>query len=99
MTPAINGVVSLENVVERVCVKYAYGVNPSRYAEGVKSAGEFDCIKIALNNTWAGEAGNSVCYSYEKVGYHNGSVDFIRGALDAGCPVYAYYADGWRKVA
>jgi len=67
----------------------------AHFDRGVGTAGDMERISIAVNNVWSGRSkdGASVS-SYEKIGYHAGSVDFIRGVLAADCPVYVYRWDG-----
>ena len=65
------------------------------FDRGVKAAGEMESVSIAVNNVWGGRAknGGSV-QSYEKIGYHAGSTDFIRGVLSTSCPVRVFRATG-----
>jgi len=65
------------------------------YQRGLQDGPTFRSVTIAVNNVWGAscrDGGN--LSSYEKVGYHAGSVDFIKGILDSGCPVRVY-RDGW----
>ena len=70
---------------------FADSSRPADFERGVETAGKMECITIAVNNVWGGRSkdGASVS-SYEKIGYHAGSIDFIKGALSVGCPVRAY---------
>jgi len=73
--------------------------NQAAYDKGVAYADEMVYLAIAANNVWSGQASNGgYVSSYEKIGYHAGSVDFIIGAMAGGCPVYAYHDGGWHRV-
>ena len=67
------------------------------YDRGSTDGANMTVCTIAINNVWGGwtKTGGSVA-SYEKIGYHAGSLDFIRGVFDSGCPVrkYSVGADG-----
>lgn len=66
------------------------------YARGIKAGREHNGVTVADNNVWGGQTRDGGCTSsYEKIGYHAGSVDFILGVLDSGCPVRAYYDGQW----
>lgn len=58
------------------------------YDRGYMTGKKHAVITIALNDTWGGttrDGGHTT--SYEKIGYHAGSVDFLDGVLASGCPV------------
>jgi hypothetical protein len=67
----------------------------AHYMRGMFAGDEMESVTIAVNNVWGGRGkdGASV-QSYEKIGYHAGSTDFIRGVLAAGCPVRVFRAGG-----
>ena len=65
------------------------------FARGVEVAGEMESMSIAVNNVWGGRLKNGgSSQSYERIGYHAGSTDFIRGVLSAGCPVSVFRCGG-----
>ncbi len=71
------------------------GDDVDRFNDGVVVGNNAERVTIAINNVWgARNKDNSNTPSYEKIGYHSGSVDFITGVLKSGCPVIAYRADG-----
>ena len=76
-----------------------FNTDSEAFAKGVGYADEMEYVSIPVNNVWGGRAkdGGSVS-SYEKVGYHAGSVDFIVGVLCGGCPVYVYRADDDSRI-
>jgi hypothetical protein len=98
------GVVALETIVSRVrpvLTGMDRTVYPgsNNWKRGIMRGDEMVYITIAGNNVWGGETHSGGCVSsYEKIGYHSGSVDFIAGAIASDCPVYAYCEDGWRRV-
>ena len=68
------------------------------YRKGREDGPTFMVVSIAANNVWGAscrDGGN--LSSYERIGYHAGSVDFIKGVLDSGCPVRVY-RDGWYEL-
>ena len=67
----------------------------ANFARGVDVADEMESVTIAVNNVWGGTSknGGSVT-SYEKIGYHAGSIDFIKGVLSTGCPVKVFRCGG-----
>ena len=69
------------------------------YDRGLTDGAAMEVCTIAINNVWGGRRkdGGHVA-SYEKIGYHAGSLDFIRGVFDAGCRVVKYFVqDGTIK--
>ena len=65
------------------------------YHKGLVEGPTFQAVTIATNNVWGADCKNgSSLSSYEKIGYHAGSVSYIKGILDSGCPVRVY-RDGW----
>ena len=98
----VNGLIRLEDILQDVRNALTGQVMPvtregSRYADGLKTGHDADHITIGVNNVWGGRTtkyGYAGCISSnERIGYHSGSVDFITGVLDSGCPVYAYRRD------
>jgi len=94
-----DGVVTIEQVVarERFCLTGAVmpvGRDSAHYEEGRNYAGFMEYVTISVNNVWGGytKDGGSL-QSYEKIGYHRGSADFLAGMVDAGCPVYVAWID------
>jgi len=61
-----------------------------RCADGITTGNRFDYVNISVNNVWSASKRGCQCSSYEKIGYHRGSVDFITGVLSTDCPVYVY---------
>jgi len=98
------GVMSLGEVVARRKGAMGGAVMPitragKRYADGKDYANQLAYMTLSDSNCWSGPTNNGGwCSSYECIGYHSGSVDFLAGALDAGCAVYAHCEDGWRVV-
>ena len=93
------GTITLNDVVARVGKGFptSPGMGDERYNEGLNN--NFDYFTIAINNVWGARANdNGSVSSYEKIGYHAGSIDFVRGILDSGCPAYCYCDDGWRRI-
>ena len=70
-------------------------VENTSFTRGVEAGESMEYVAIAVNNVWGGRAKDGGCVSsYEKIGYHTGSTDFIRGVLSTGCPVKVYrYGD------
>ncbi len=65
--------------------------NDARFAEGVDMGNQCVYVSVAVNNVWGAQALNGGCItSYERIGYHAGSVDFINGVLSTDCPVVVY---------
>ena len=63
----------------------------SHFDRGFEAGKEHEEISIALNNTWGGRTkSGGHTSSYEKIGYHAGSVEFLDGVLASGCPVKKY---------
>lgn len=63
----------------------------SDFDRGVKVGNEATKVTIALNNTWGAKLKNGgSATSYEKIGYHAGSVDFLDGVLSTGVPVVQF---------
>jgi hypothetical protein len=48
-------------------------------------------VSIACNSTWgaSGKDGSST-HSYEGIGYHANTADFLRGIIDSGVPIVVY---------
>ena len=65
--------------------------NKERREDGINIGLCSDYVSIGINNVWgaSGKDGSRTS-SYERIGYHTGSVDFIGGVLSTGCPVYVY---------
>lgn len=71
-------------VVRRSCLN-------EHYERGVDYGRKMEYITIALNNVWSGRSKECASVtSYEKIGYHTGSVDFVIGLLSTDCPIYVY---------
>jgi len=72
----------------------------SNFERGEKTGRDMVEVSIAVNNVWGGrsKAGASVS-SYEKLGYHAGSLEFIRGVFSVGCPVVKYSWEGGKVVS
>ena len=83
-------------ITQLVGGSYNRNNDSDHFARGVATAFKMEYITIAVNNVWGGRSKDSGSVSsYEKIGYHSGSTDFIRGVLYAGCPVKVYrYGDG-----
>lgn len=63
----------------------------THFERGVKTGESMEYVAIAVNNVWGGRSKDGAgVSSYEKIGYHAGSVDFIKGVLSTGCPVRVY---------
>lgn len=68
------------------------------YSRGRADGPTFLEVTIAVNNVWGADCRDGgTLSSYERIGYHAGSVDFIRGVLDSGCPVRVY-RNGWQQL-
>ncbi|MHC4705124.1 MAG: hypothetical protein ACYTFQ_31630 [Planctomycetota bacterium] len=77
--------------VDHVSTDPADYADSAAFKRGADYARMMEYISIAVNNVWGGRAVNGGCVSsYEKIGYHAGSVDFIVGALSAGCQIIVY---------
>jgi hypothetical protein len=78
------------------------GPSQARYDEGIEYGDKCDYVTIGLRNVWGAKAGNADISSYERIGYHAGSADFILGVLATACPVYVAWDDGdgyhWSRV-
>ena len=60
----------------------------ARFADGVAVGKRSKSVTIALNNMWSAKGKDaSRTQSYERIGYHGGSVDFLAGVFASGCPV------------
>lgn len=56
---------------------------------GIHQAEDSERVTISLNGTWSAKLKNGGnCTSYEKIGYHAGSKEFIEGVLSTECEVY-----------
>ena len=65
--------------------------NAQRFADGARIGNESKYVTIGTNNVWGASGKNdSSTVSYERIGYHSGSVDFIAGVLSTDCPVIVY---------
>ena len=66
-------------------------INGGHFERGQKTGAEMEYVSIAVNNVWGGltKSGGHVA-SYEKLGYHTGSLEFIRGVFAVGCRVVKY---------
>jgi len=99
------GAVTISQVAERISPENRYfagrGGEEGR-ARGAKDAGEYDYVTISLGNVWGASAGNASVQSYEKIGYHAGSIGWLNGIVSDGCPAYvAWSVPGgyeWRRV-
>ena len=71
----------------------------SDFERGEKTGRDMVQVSIAVNNVWGGRSrsGGSVS-SYEKLGYHTGSLEFIRGVFSVGCRVVKYSWVGGKIV-
>lgn len=69
--------------------------NPAGRARGLETGKGLKYATIALNGVWGGvsKSGGSVS-SYEKIGYHAGTIDFLLGLFDSGCPIFVYVKRG-----
>lgn len=64
------------------------------YFRGIKKGKTSAYVNVAVNNVWS----DNCISSYEKIGFHTGSADFISGVLDSGCPVYVHRDDGQYRL-
>jgi len=72
-------------------LKNASGVDQDNFERGVKTGNEAESVSIAVNNVWGARMKNGGhCSSYEKIGYHAGSVSFLLGIVSTHCPVHVY---------
>lgn len=80
-----------DKVPERMQANYERGL-----AEG-KSCERFT---ISCRSVWSSSRPGSVTSSYEGIGYHCGTADFLRGILDSGCEVWVfrYGQDGGKRI-
>ena len=99
------GTVTIKQVADRISVENRYFANrngQAGYDRGLKDAGEMDYVTISLNNVWGGRAGGGSVQSYERIGYHSGSVDWLLAMVTEQCPVYCAWDTGngyeWRRV-
>lgn len=63
------------------------------YQRGLKQGQDSTLITIATNNVWGARTkdGASVS-SYEKIGYHAGTEELLRGFWNSDCPIRVYYS-------
>ena len=107
MVDQVEGLITLEAVLLNTQNALTGKVMPitregARYTDGKEQGRCADYITIAINNVWGGYDTRSgypgSISSYECIGRHSGSVDFITGVLDSGCPVYVYRAEDDGKL-
>ena len=69
------------------------------FDRGISEGGKMTVCTIAINNVWGGRTkdGGHVS-SYEKLGYHSGSLEFIRGVLASGCRVVKYFVGDDKRI-
>jgi hypothetical protein len=53
------------------------------FQRGAEIAKGLDYMTIGVNNVW----------SYERIGYHAGSISFAVGAFSTGCPIFVYRSE------
>jgi hypothetical protein len=75
----------------------------ANFKRGEDLGDEADYVTISVNNVWGGRTTHALGYtghisSYERIGYHSGSNDFIAGVLRSGCPVFVYHADAEDRI-
>lgn len=69
----------------------------SHYERGQRTASECVYITISVNNVWGGRTKDGgALYSYEKIGYHSGSVEFLRGAYEAKAEIRVYRTEDYK---
>lgn len=71
-------------------------MSQSHYQRGLETGKKCEEIVIAVNGVWNGRTKDGgALHSYEKIGYHAGTEEFLRGIFASECPVYCcYFADG-----
>ena len=64
-----------------------------QYQKGLELAQKWE-IHISANDTWGGSRkdakGSSDLSSYEKIGYHSGTGELLKGFLDSGHPIFVH---------
>lgn len=56
---------------------------------GIQIGNEHEYITIAVNNVWGGRTkDDGQTQSYEKIGYHSGTYDFLKGLCDSNVTIY-----------
>ena len=64
-----------------------------QYQRGLELAQKWE-IHISANDVWGGyrkdAKGSSDLSSYEKIGYHSGTGELLRGFLDSGRPIFVH---------
>lgn len=71
------------------------GVYKEAFEKGVAYGRNVEELTIALNNTWGAKLkSGGMVTSYEKIGYHVGSVEFLNGVFSTGVPVYRWVDEG-----
>ena len=107
MVDQVEGLITLEAVLLNAQNALTGKVMPitrqgARYDDGKETGHDADYITLSVSNVWGGKTTSSGypghISSYERIGYHPGSVDFITGVLDSGCPVYVYRAEDDGKL-
>lgn len=72
-----------------------------RYLEACEQCDNYSEIYIAINDmvTAKLKVGGDHVNTYEKLGYHAFTSEFLRAILDSGCPVWVYRigSDGYIK--
>jgi len=84
--------------INRIC---GLDSNNEHYQRGIRTGNECVCITISLHDVWSGEGKNGASIqSYERIGYHTGSIDFLSGVLSTDCEVFRFVktADGVEKI-
>lgn len=62
-----------------------------RYQEGLALGTQIRCFNVCANGTWSADMlDGGYMSSYEGIGYHAGSSEFLRGILDSGVTVRIY---------
>ena len=66
--------------------------NTADYRRGQKLAAEISELHIAINGVWSARLKEGgIIHSYETIGYHKGSVEFLKGVRDAGVRIVNHY--------
>lgn len=66
-------------------------IRKKRYEEGLQTAEEYEYVTIAINGVWGGRKKDGASVgSYEKLGFHACTADFLQGILESGVQVIDY---------
>lgn len=67
------------------------GENKQQYNKGLQLGQKAEYIAISIGNVWSAKLKNGGdVSSYEKIGYHSGTADLLRGFLDSKCTLKVY---------